>query len=170
MKEAFLVALKRVTTLLLLLFVAASVGTLIAKELSHRNPQEALARSIPLVTNPDHAEGPCRVIVCYFHNTDRCSTCLQIEKSACETVEETFAVELASTRLTWMALNMEEPENRPYILEFGLAMPTLIVMRLRGDAVESWIALDDTWGLIRNSFRFSLYVKDNVRLFLEGCS
>jgi len=155
---------------MLLLFVAASVATLIAKELSPHNPEEALTRIIPLVIDPDDAEGSCRVIVCYFHNTDRCSTCLQIEKSSREIIDETFAAELASKRLTWMTLNMEKTENRPYIAEFGLAMPTLIVMRLRGDAVESWIALDDTWGLIRNPFRFSLYVKDNVRLFLEGCS
>jgi hypothetical protein len=163
-------ALKRATTVLLLLFVAASVGTLIAKETSRREPDRVSASAIPVVVDPDRAEGPCRVIACYFHNTDRCSTCLQIEQAARETVEEAFAVELASGRLTWMTLNMEESQNRAYIAQFDLARPTLVVMRLRGETIERWSPLDDTWGLIRNSVKFSLYVKDNVSRLLEGCS
>jgi hypothetical protein len=159
---------------LLLLFVVASVVTLIAKEVSHRETGESSTRepstkAIPLTIVTGRADGPCRVVACYFHNTVRCATCLQIEQAARETVEASFSGELTSGRLTWMALNMEEEGNRAYATLFDMAMPTLILVRVDGDAIAEWAPLENTWGLIRNPDRFSMYIADNVRVFLEAC-
>jgi hypothetical protein len=162
--------LRRATAFLLLAFVVASVVTLVAKEVTHREPAEPSVRIVPLATDPGSADGTCRIVACYFHNTDRCSTCLEIERTAREVVEKTFSAELASGQLTWVALNMEEEENRAYIAQFDLAMPTLVVLRVKGGVVEDWAPLANTWGLIRNAARFSMYVTDNVRRYLEGCS
>jgi hypothetical protein len=164
-----LVWLKRIVTFLLLSFVAASVATLVAKEVSDRGTALPSERIIPLTTDVAGGDGACRVVACYFHNTDRCSTCLEIERAAREIVESTFSAELASGRLTWVALNMEEEENRPYIAQFDLAMPTLVIVRVNDGVVEDWTPLNDTWGLVRNAVRLSMYVADNVRRSLEGC-
>jgi hypothetical protein len=158
----------------LLLFVVASVVTLIAKEVSHRETGESSTRepstkAIPLTIVTGRADGVCRVVACYFHNTVRCATCLQIEQAARETVEASFSGELASGRLTWMALNMEEEGNRAYATLFDMAMPTLVLIRVDGDAIAEWAPLENTWGLIRNPARFSMYIADNVRVFLEAC-
>ncbi|MEI6170977.1 MAG: nitrophenyl compound nitroreductase subunit ArsF family protein [bacterium] len=166
--------LRRATTILLLLFVVASVVTLIAKEVSHRetgesSTREPSTRAIPLTIVTGRADGVCRVVACYFHNTVRCATCLQIEQAARETVEKTFSAELASGRLTWMAMNMEEEAYRAYATLFDMAMPTLILVRVDGDAIAEWAPLENTWGLIRNPDRFSMYIADNVRVFLEAC-
>jgi len=174
-----LAGLRRATTILLLLFVVASVVTLIAKEVSHRetgepslrepSTGESSTRAIPLTIVTGSADGPCRVVACYFHNTVRCATCLQIEQAARETVEASFSAELASGRLTWMAMNMEEEAYRAYAALFDMAMPTLILIRVDGDAIAEWAPLENTWGLIRNPDRFSMYIADNVRVFLEAC-
>ncbi|MDD4904164.1 MAG: nitrophenyl compound nitroreductase subunit ArsF family protein [Candidatus Bipolaricaulis sp.] len=165
-----MVWLKRGVTFVLLAFVAASVVTLVAREFTDREsalPGEA--RVLPLETDVASGDGACRVVACYFHNKDRCATCLEIEQTAREAVEENFPSELADGRLTWIALNMEEAANRPYIDQFDLAMPTLVVVRVKGGAVEEWEPLSDTWGLVRNAVRLSMYVTDHVRRSLEAC-
>lgn len=162
--------LKHLVTCVLLLFVAASVGTLIAKEVGRETSDiRSEERLIPLVIDASAQGEPCRLIACYFHNTDRCSTCLEIERMARDVVESEFSAELSDGRLIWVALNMEEPANRPYVDLFDLAMPTLVLLRLRGETIESWTPLNDTWGLVRSAVRFSMYVEDHVRRLLRGC-
>jgi hypothetical protein len=184
-----LAGLRRGSTILLLLFVVASVVTLVAKEVIHRETGEpsqgessttepsmrepsttgTSTSAIPLTIVTGRAEGVCRVVACYFHNTVRCATCLQIEQAARETVEKTFPAELASGRLTWMAMNMEAEGHRAYATLFDMAMPTLVLIRVDGDVIAEWAPLENTWGLIHNLDRFSMYITDNVRGFLEAC-
>jgi len=112
-------------------------------------------------------ETVCVIDAIYFHNTFRCATCLKIESEAKAIVEAEFAEELAAGKLRWSAINMEE--QRAYISQYDLAMPSLVLVRGVGDEALEWIALDDAWGLIRSETRFSTYIGDSVRAFLEGC-
>ena len=204
-------------TIVLLLFVGATVGMLIAQEVSQPKaeiiksdgnlgpaaeaiasaPESSSGESIPEVSSaggpvstvdtantvnpgPEANEGdvgvstvqpvtstPCVIDAIYFHNTFRCATCLKIESEAKAIVEAEFAEELAAGKLRWSAINMEE--QRAYISQYDLAMPSLVLVRRVGDEALEWIALDDTWGLIRSETRFSKYIGDSVRAFLEGC-
>ncbi|MEW5826232.1 MAG: nitrophenyl compound nitroreductase subunit ArsF family protein [Candidatus Bipolaricaulota bacterium] len=164
-----MVWLKRIVTIALLGFVGVSVGTLVAQEVGRRAAPVQAVQLIPLASDLASSDGPCRIIVCYFHNTERCATCLAIEDAARETVETAFADDLAAGRVTWLSLDMEQPENRPYIDQFDLAMPTLVVIRLAGLSIERWTALGETWGYIRSPVRFSMYVGDALRAVMEGC-
>jgi hypothetical protein len=149
-------------TATLLLFVGATVGLLIAQETSQRSTTAGVA-----VAGDATASAACRVDVIYFHNTQRCSACRDIEESARAVVKAEFSDELAAGSLRWSAVDMDQ--ERHYIAQYDLAMPTLILARRIGDEVQDWMALDDTWRLIGSQFRFSMYVSDRVRAFLAGC-
>ena len=150
-------------TAMLLLFVGATMGLLIAQETS----QSSTTAGGALAASGDTtASAACMVDVIYFHNTQRCPACRDIEASARAVVEEEFGDELAAGTLRWSAVDMDQ--ERHYIAQYDLAMPTLILARRIGYEVQDWIALDDTWRLIGSEFRFSMYVRDRVREFLAG--
>ena len=199
-------------TIVLLLFVVATVGMLIAQEVSQLGaepaagngppgpaaaPESTSGESIPEASSAVDpvstvgaandegpgteategeppvstvevvAEAPCVIDVIYFHNTFRCATCLKIERDAKAAIEVEFPDQLAGGRLRWSAVNMEE--QRQYVEQYDLVKPTLILARSVGDEPRDWVALDETWTLVRYEARFSLYIGDSVRAFLVGC-
>ena len=188
-------AARLVVTIALLLFVGATVGTLVAKEVARPettriadgsdsstmtdetttvvDPEPAVTEEPEPsgVETPDEEEAPgdtaCVIEAIYFHNTYRCVTCLKIEGDAKAIVEKEFAEELAAGKLRWSTIDMEE--NRSYISQYDLASPSLVLIRKAGDDVVDWITLKDTWNLIRSETRFAPYIVDSFQAFLEGC-
>lgn len=201
-------------TIVLLLFVGATVGVLIAQEVSQPGtelagddgppgpaaaPESTFSESIPEASSAVEpvstvdaandegpgteategeppgstvevvAEAPCVIDAIYFHNTSRCATCLKIERDAKAVIEAEFPDQLARGQLRWSTVNMEE--QRQYVEQYDLVKPTLILARSVGDESQSrdWVALDETWTLVRYETRFSLYIEDSVRAFLAGC-
>jgi hypothetical protein len=112
-------------------------------------------------------ESICVVDAIYFHNTLRCRTCKNIEEAAKAVVEGTFSDEMEAGRLRWSAINMEK--RRQYVEAYGLVKPTLVLVRNVDEEEVAWAALDETWGLIRYESRFTDYVENETRTFLEAC-
>ncbi|MBU1050315.1 hypothetical protein KKG90_09870 [Candidatus Bipolaricaulota bacterium] len=205
-------------TILLLMFVVATVGTLIAQEVARPEPQPiagsdgelpgetpaippseqstndvvALPIDLPEVEQGEPAESekpgapgflepaiedsvpasspvkePCVVEATYFHNTSRCVTCLKIEGDAKAIVEAEFADQIATGKLRWVTINMED--ERAYISQYGLVSPSLVLIRKVGDEVAEWVLLEETWGLVRSTTRYSAYIIDSFSTFLESC-
>ncbi|HRW51891.1 MAG TPA: hypothetical protein P5081_03335, partial [Phycisphaerae bacterium] len=117
--------LRKVIRLALLAFVAVSLGyytyTLI------RIPDNAIrgggTPTIPAVAGAGADSRPVaqedvttsepgrQVIAYYFHNTQRCKTCLAIEERSKSALDEAFAPAMESGALVWRAINMETPPN-----------------------------------------------------------
>ena len=192
--------LKRSATIALLLFVGATVGMLIAQEISHTaaspiegNPSSSTAKATNAVASVEtstqfapagvaegsaseappaaiagsEAEPGCVVDAIYFHNTLRCNTCRTIEDTAKAVLEAEFSEELATGQMRWSAINMEIQQH--YVEEFDLVKPTLILVRNVADQRTDWVALDETWSLIRSRLGFADYIENETRIFLEAC-
>lgn len=150
-------------TATLLLFVGATVGLLIAQETS----QGSMAAGGALANNDTIDSTACIVDVVYFHTTQRCAACLNIEEEARAIIEQAFSDEVSSGSLRWSAVNMDI--DRQAIVQFDLVMPTLVLVRRMGGEIAEWESLDDTWRLIGSQVRFSAYVRDRVAAFVRGC-
>ena len=118
------------------------------------------------IADPD-VEQPCIIDAIYFHNTLRCHTCKTIEETAKAVLEAEFSEEFAVGRMRWSAVNMERQPH--YVEEYDLVKPTLILVRSVGGEQTDWVALDETWTLIRSELRFADYVENETRGFLEAC-
>ena len=147
-------------TAVLLLFVATTLGWIVAEELSPNHEHVDIGVDEASVL-------PCVVDAMYFHNTARCPTCRNIESTAQAVISEEFAAELESGRLRWRTVNMED--ELEYVDRYHLTMPTLILVRMVDGQEAEWMALDETWNLIGSRTRFVLYVGDTVRSFLGDC-
>lgn len=129
---------------------------------------EAIDVQTPSVTAPVPAEPVRRVMATYFHNTARCYTCRTIEQLARQTIESTFSAELASGRLAWRALNMEEKANEHFAFDYELTSPSLVLAELDGENELRFKVLGETWKLVHTKVQFATYIESEVRAFLEG--
>jgi len=103
------------------------------------------------------------VTVYYFHSTQRCETCLEIERFAGEILQERFPQELASGQLSWRPVNIDLPENSHFIFDYDLAANALVVVRDGQGARNDWEKLPDVWKEIQNPGQFRTKLVNLVR-------
>ena len=107
------------------------------------------------------------VTVYYFHGTIRCQKCLEIERVSRESVEWFYAEDLVNGRMSWRSVNFELPENRHFLDDFNLGLPSLAVECRKGGAV-SRIVLSNTWEKVEVPEGLEDYVITGIEAFRAG--
>ena len=148
---------KKITTLVLMLFVVASVGTIVAKERGVTTPaaapapQATEAVSTPSTVTPEEktATVPAKVVAYYFHGNVRCMTCRKLEELTTEAIQGGFAQDIKDGRVELKIVNLDEPGNEHYAQDYQLASRSVVVARFDGQTQKSWKRLDEVWQLVR---------------------
>ncbi len=160
---------KTIVTVVLLLFVAASVVTLVVKESGAPPVQNApgpTAQNSPDL--PDEAEA-ARVVVYYFHGSVRCATCRTIESQAKEAVQTGFADALQDGRLEWRVVNIEDAGNEHFVQDFQLSTRSVVLERIGDGERQEWKNLDRVWDLVRGDKKdFLTYIQDETKTYMEA--
>jgi len=119
--------------------------------------------------NSNNSSGPAdRVDVVYFHRTQRCHTCLYAENMTLYTLETYFADELASGKVTFQSINVQDKANADIVKKYNNASYlTLCINTVRGgtDHIEE---ITDIWTVIDNDKAFVEIVKNKVEQSLTG--
>ena len=110
------------------------------------------------------APEPARTEVVYFHRTVRCPSCLTLEAWA----KSAAAADVASGRVTWQVLNLDEPGNAQFEDRYGLTAQSVVVRKMQGGQETRWKNLDKVWDLLEDEAVFTKYVQDEVRAFLAA--
>ena len=166
---------KSVLTVVLLVFVAASVGMLVLKQ-ARQSPQPTQPSGpTPLVSDPspqDEEGSPAAgkwVLAYYFHGKTRCPTCRDIEAYAHEAVETGFPEELKDGRLRWEIINYDEAGKEHYALQYEVVAPSLVLVMMDGNREIKWENLAEVWELVGDKPAFVDFVQEQVQAFLEEC-
>ncbi len=149
---------RRILTVCLLLFVAASVVTLVGKELRTRPVPAGASAGIPTEVSANARQA----IAYYFLGKVRCSSCRKIEEVSRRTIEETFRQELADGRLRFLVVNVDRPENRHFVEEFRLESSALVLVEMRDGKPVAWKNLPDIWTLVEDVPELEKYVREEV--------
>lgn len=160
---------KNVVTIVLLLFVTASIIVIVVKSF-RRSPKTADAANQPDgKQSAEAAEGKFTdgTIAYYFHGNMRCPTCRRIESYAHEAVQTGFAEELSSGRLQWQVVNYELPENGHFAADYELIAPTVVLVEISGGSRKQWKNLARVWELVGNKEAFLEYVQNGIQDYLE---
>lgn len=168
---------KKVVTPLLLLFVGASCVYLLIGESKpvESNPstqapastkQSALTEAPAVVGTAEKAGAVQTVAAYYFHSTQRCRTCLTIERLAQEALTEQFADELANGALEWRVVNTDESANTHFIKDYELVASALVLVQRRDGVQVSWINLGRVWDLVHDEPEFKRYVTEQTRAYM----
>ena len=107
-----------------------------------------------------------RTIVYYFHNTARDATCRNIELLTSQSLYYYFGDKLASGKLTWKVINLENPWNKHFIDDFKVNKRSIVIIVPSAYRPIRWKVLNNTENLIKERGRFFKYIKNEVSAFL----
>ncbi|MDY6904425.1 MAG: nitrophenyl compound nitroreductase subunit ArsF family protein [Thermodesulfobacteriota bacterium] len=114
------------------------------------------------------AQDTSRFIAYYFYTSKRCSACVSIEQLAREAVTTHFKEELASGKLQWHGINVEQPENKHFIQDFQLYTKSVIIAEYRDGKPVRYENLKNVWRLYRDREKYFDYIAGGVKSFMES--
>ena len=173
--------MKSAVTVILLIFVAASVAYLVVSEARPKtattdpaargaDPSQPVAsESFQATVKPENERQSPVLVAYYFHGTSRCPTCLKMEKYAREAIEESFDGDVQSGRVQWQAVNYDEPANEHFVKQYELFASALVLVSGQAD-VQRWQKLERIWDLVGDEQAFKNYVIDEVKNMMRGDS
>ncbi|MFH0984919.1 MAG: nitrophenyl compound nitroreductase subunit ArsF family protein [Candidatus Omnitrophota bacterium] len=103
----------------------------------------------------------------YFHGTFRCPTCHKLEAYAKEAIENNFRNELASGKLSFKIVNIENKGNEHFVKDYQLYTKSVVLSLTRDGKEIRSKNLDKIWEYVRNKDRYENYVRDEVAAFLK---
>ena len=110
---------------------------------------------------------PNHISVYYFHGYMRCPTCHKLEQYSKEAVEANFKDEIASGKLEFKVVNIEEKGNEHFVDDYQLYTKSLIVSLVQDGKEIKSKNLEKIWEYVGNKQRFLDYVKSEVADFLK---
>lgn len=114
----------------------------------------------------DNAKG-AQVIAYYFHGGMRCPTCHKLERYSKEAIETNFKDALATGKLEYKIVNVEDKDNEHYTSDYQLYTKSLILSLVKDGKELKWKNLDKIWGFVGNKQKYLGYVKEGVADFLK---
>jgi len=108
-----------------------------------------------------------QVEVVYFHRTQRCYSCNYAETSTRYTLETYFKNELASGKVTFTAVNVEDDENATIIEKYGAFTSSLFINTIR-DGTDHIEEVTDIWFALGDDEAFVEVVRDKIEQSLNG--
>jgi len=159
--------IKKVFTILLLVFVAGSVGYMVVNEHAAKTAaqEEVVAVADAAVEGEVIGEGR-QVIVYYFHGDVRCPTCHKLENYAKESVDTYFGDKVAAGELVWQPVNVDKPENGHYVKDYELVTKSIILSEVVDGVESNWKNLDKIWNLVGDKDVYVEYIREGVSAFI----
>ena len=114
----------------------------------------------------ENAQG-AQVVAYYFHGQMRCPTCHKLEQYSKEAIEANFKDALASGKLEFKVVNIEDKGNEHYGNDYQLYTKSLILSLVKDGKEIKWKNMDKIWEYVGNKERFMDYVKSGVADFLK---
>ena len=107
------------------------------------------------------------VVAYYFHGNFRCASCKAIEAYTKEALELYFSGEIASGRLEFRPVNVEEKGNEHFVQDYKLYTKSVVLSRVVDGKEVDFKNLEGVWQFLRNKQQFFDYVRKETDVFLE---
>jgi len=108
-----------------------------------------------------------QVVAYYFHGNIRCPTCHKLEQYSKEAIEANFKDAIASKKLEFKIVNVEEKGNEHYGGDYQLYTKSLVLSLVKDGKEVKWKNLDKIWEYVGNKQKFLDYVQSGVSDFLK---
>jgi hypothetical protein len=120
------------------------------------------------ITVSYQSSGPAdRVEVVYFHRTQRCARCIYAEEGTRYTLETYFADELASGKVTFQSIDVQDEANAAIVQKYGAYTSSLFINTIK-DGTDHIEAVTDIWLVLGDDEAFVEVVKSEVEKSLNG--
>ena len=110
---------------------------------------------------------PNRVLVIYFHRTQRCPTCLKMGGYAEEAVKKGFAKQVQEGSVAFRFVDFQDKKNAALSKGYKITGPALVVVSIKDNKVKTYKDLKDIWTKVREKPNFIKYVRENVETSMK---
>lgn len=100
------------------------------------------------------------VEVLYFHGSQRCKTCVALQKASKELVDAKFASQMKSGRVKFREIDLSTKEGEKLGDKYEIAWSSLVVVRKQGKK-EKFVDLTD------DGFRYAVNNKAKIQSILQ---
>jgi hypothetical protein len=127
----------------------------------------AADKSAPAKAASPKAVPADRVLVMYFHRTQRCPTCLRMGTYSEESVTEKYADAMKAGKVEFHYIDFQDKKNEALTKGYKIAGPTLIVAKVVGNKIKEYTNLKDIWAKNANPKEFHEYVQQNIAAYAK---
>jgi len=145
-------------------FVILAVAISMYAFSNNGNSRKAEADS---VVKSDSSIGDSKIIAYYFYTTARCVSCRKIEQYTKESLEKYFFDEIASGKLDFQMINIDESQNKHFVQEYKLYTKSVVLSKVSDGKEVEFKNLDKVWKLLRNKEKFYEYIIDETNKFIN---
>jgi hypothetical protein len=104
-----------------------------------------------------------RIVVMYFHRTQRCPTCLKMGSYSEEAVKTGFAEQTKEGKVEFHYIDFQDKKNEALTKGYNVSGPTLIVAKVVDNKVSDLKNLTEIWTKVRDKAVFVEYVQGTVK-------
>jgi hypothetical protein len=145
--------IKSILTVVLLVFAGVTLAVQIGKEFRTVEPMR-LADGLNIVCT---------------HATQRCPTCIAIERLTKETLDESFKDAVTSGQIVFREVNYEHPEVAAFADEFKVATAAVVLVNIKdGKTVAGKNLANEAWRLYTDEPAFKKMLKEQIDAILQG--
>lgn len=152
--------LQSILTGALLVMVGMAFGAIFVKVGEAQKPTEAAPTEVAQTVN-NAAQDAVLVYLC--HGNVRCPTCLKIEASTKDVLEQMFADEIRSGRVIVKEVNYEQPENKGMLTKYEIIAPTVIMVQLKDGKETTYRNIMEVWQTVHEPAAFQALISGNLR-------
>ncbi|MFW6119382.1 MAG: nitrophenyl compound nitroreductase subunit ArsF family protein [Petrotogales bacterium] len=157
--------LKKLLTTGLLVFVVISVAYFIYDEVRLAYNLENTQKTESEQSEINQSDIGDYMNVYYFHGTQRCHECLEMEAYIEECLESYFSEELADGTIRLRVINIDHRENQDYIDKYFIMYNSVILQKFSNNEATDWKYLDEAWNLVNKKNEFINFVKEEIKDF-----
>lgn len=161
--------LQSILTGALLVMVGMAFGAIFVKVGEAQKPTEAAppevasAAQVAEVAQTVNNAAQDAVLVYLCHGNVRCPTCLKIEASTKDVLEQMFADEIRSGRVIVKEVNYEQPENKGMLTKYEIIAPTVIMVQLKDGKETTYRNIMEVWQTVHEPAAFQALISGNLR-------
>jgi hypothetical protein len=160
--------MKRLIGIVLLLFAAAGFF-IAARDVWDMHGGHVGTVTAGQETEKNQPDQNCSIEIFFFYGTAECPTCDIIKEETTEVINKLQEGDFEGPmpEIHWTEINVEEPGNEEYILDYGLYTTTVVLADHRDP--ERWKRLDQVWDMASDRNRLADFIKDQILQFAKGC-
>jgi len=110
---------------------------------------------------------PDRVVVMYFHRTERCPTCRKMGSYSEEAVDAAFAEQRKLRVVEFHYVDFQDEKNAKLTAGYKISGPALIVAKIVDTKVAEYEDLEGIWDKVADKEAFLLYVQQQIAAYRE---
>jgi len=147
---------------ILLAFIALSITIALIKFFETSSPSSGLNLYEQLAPGNVNQQ-----YVLLFHNSERCSQCLRMEKFTNDVLNEDFNGLIAEKKLQFRLITMDTPDNLNLVKRFNIFTTTLVFVQFENKRESKIKVLNDSWGYSGDEVSFKEMLRTELNQFLN---